>query len=74
MQTISTVVVQDHAAFLAALASAERRARTSYFDQHIIEDHEAGYLTIDEGDYATLPMPLVERIVHTVQGGLIDEY
>ncbi|SEK02203.1 hypothetical protein SAMN05518849_12833 [Sphingobium sp. AP50] len=74
MQMISTAAAQDQAAFHSALQSAQRRARSSYFDQHVISDAEGGYITIDEGDYGVLPMPLIERIVHTVRGERIDEY
>lgn len=63
----------DTDAYLAAIARAERRARSSYFDQHIIKDCEAGYIIIDEGDYPVLPGHLVDRIVHSFAGGLIDE-
>ncbi|MBO9582063.1 MAG: hypothetical protein J7498_14320 [Sphingobium sp.] len=60
--------------FQAAIDQAERRARDSYFDQHVIEDHEAGYLAIDEGDYSPLPSQLIDRIVYTVGGQLLDEH
>lgn len=60
--------------FQAAIDQAQRRARKSYFDQHVIEDHEAGYLAIDEGDYPALPMHLIERIVYTAAGELQDDY
>lgn len=73
MQMTSTAAAQDHAVFQAALQSAQRRARSSYFDQHVISD-AGGYATIDEGDYGVLPMSLIDRIVHTVRGELLDEY
>lgn len=73
MQIISTIAGTDTAAYLAAIACAERRALHSYFDQHVIEE-EGRYVTIDEGDYGALPMRLIDRIVHTVPGGLDDEY
>lgn len=74
MQMISTPAARDQAAFLSVLQSAQRRARGSYFDQHVITDLEGSYVVIDEGDYGALPMPLIERIVHTVRGERIDEY
>ena len=55
MQIISTSAAADNAAFFAAIANAERRALHSYFDQHVVADEEAGYITIDEGDYGALP-------------------
>ena len=42
----------NHSAFLAALRNAERRAASSYFDQHVLDDGEQGYVAVDEGDYA----------------------
>lgn len=71
MQTIAS---SDTQAYLAAVANAERRARHSYFDQHVIKDREAGYLVIDEGDHPPLPAWMIERVVHSVAGFLSDEY
>jgi len=73
MQIISTVAGTDAAAYLAAIACAERRALHSYFDQHVIEE-EGRYVAIDEGDYGALPMQIIDRVVHTVSGRLDDEY
>lgn len=51
MQTITNIAAADqHAAYFAAVANAERRAMHSYFDQHVVEDDELGFLAIDEGD------------------------
>lgn len=74
MQITSTNAGSDTAAYLAAVACAERRALHSFFDQHVIEDEDIGYITIDEGDYGALPMTIIDRIVHSVPGGLLDEY
>lgn len=60
--------------YFAALAVAERRALHSFFDQHIIEDHELGYFALDEGDYNALPAHLAARVVHTVHGVMLDEF
>jgi hypothetical protein len=39
MQTITNIAAADqHAAYFAAVANAERRAMHSYFDQHVVED------------------------------------
>ena len=70
----STSAAADNTAFFAAIANAERRARHSYFDQHVVADEEAGYITIDEGDYGALPMTIIDRIVHSVPGGRLDEF
>lgn len=74
MQTTSTVPGNDTAAYLAAVAIAERYALHSFFDQHVLEDCDAGYVTIDEGDYGSLPGPIIDRIVHTVHGAMSDEF
>ncbi len=74
MHIISTSAHADTANYLAALAFAERRAFHSYFDQHVIEDGEHGYVAIDEGDYDALPMTLIDRVVHTVPGRMSDDY
>ena len=73
MQIITTIAGTDTAAYLAAIACAERRALHSYFDQHVIEDVWR-YITIDEGDYGALPMQIIDRVVYTVPSGLDDEY
>lgn len=73
MQIITTVAA-DNAAYFAAVTTATRRAHRSYFDQHVIEDTELGYLAIDEGDYGTLSQGMIDRIVYTAPGGLTDEY
>jgi hypothetical protein len=64
----------DSEAYHAAIAQAEYRARYSYFDQHVIRDCEAVYYIIDEGDHPPLPAWMIERVVHSVAGFLIDEY
>ncbi|PBN42942.1 hypothetical protein [Sphingobium sp. D43FB] len=74
MQINSTAAHADAAAYLAALAFAERRALHSFFDQHVIEDQPGHYVTIDEGDYDALPMTLIDQVVHTVPGRMSDEY
>lgn len=60
--------------YFEALERAERRALHSYFDQHIIEDAELGYIALDEGDYGALSAQLAARVVHTVHGALLDEF
>ncbi len=64
----------DQDAYRAALDCARKRALHSYFNQHIIIDAEAGYLAIDEGDYAALSPQIEKRVVETVRGHLSDEY
>lgn len=60
--------------YFEALAIAERRALHSFFDQHIVEDDDLGYFALDEGDYNALPAHLADRVVHTVHGGMLDEF
>ena len=74
MQTITNNAAADNAAYFAAVACAERRALHSFFDQHVIADSDLGYLAIDEGDYGTLSQPMIDRIVYTTPGVLIDEF
>ncbi|MDO7836889.1 hypothetical protein Q4610_17725 [Sphingobium sp. HBC34] len=74
MQIISTFIANEQTAYLAAVACAERRALHSFFDQHVIEDDIDGFIAIDEGDYDALPMGIIDRVVHTVPGGMSDEF
>tara|TARA_B000000441_G_scaffold45427_1_gene29920 strand:+ start:262 stop:543 length:282 start_codon:yes stop_codon:yes gene_type:complete len=60
--------------YFDALETAEKRALHSFFDQHVIEDDELGYFALDEGDYNILPAHLAARVVHTVHGGMLDEF
>ena len=60
--------------YFEAVERAERRSLHSFFDQHVIEDGEQGYIAVDEGDYNALPWELASRVVHTIHGGLLDEY
>lgn len=65
-----TNTVFDAQSYFAAVETAERRALHSFFDQHVIEDDEQGYIALDEGDYNSLE----NRVVHTVHGALLDEF
>lgn len=60
--------------YFEALETAEQRALHSFFDQHVIADDEIGYRAVDEGDYNALPPHLAVRVVHTVHGGMLDEF
>ena len=74
MHTHNDIAIADAAAYFAAIACAERRALHSYFDQHVLEDEDGGYVAIDEGDYNALPTQLIDRIVHTVPGAMNDDF
>ena len=69
----SNIAVYDHGRFMAAVVCAERRALHSYFDQHILEDGECGFVAIDEGDYNSLSSDQIDRIVHTIPGAMNDD-
>lgn len=71
---IITNAAADNNTYFAAVASAEHRALHSYFDQHVVEDADLGYLAIDEGDYGTLSQSMIDRIVYTAPGGILDEF
>lgn len=65
---------EEHGAYLETLAQAQARAAHSYFDQHIVRMDDGTYWVADEGAYETLMQDLVDRIVHTVDAGLSDEW
>ena len=73
MAQLAHCTLPSHSYF-EALETAERRALHSFFDQHVVEDDELGYIALDEGDYNALPAHLAARVVHTVHGALLDEY
>lgn len=64
----------DQLALVAALDTAHARSQHSYFTQYILTDEEAGYVTIDAGDYGALPPHLMERVIDSVPGHLSDEF
>jgi len=64
----------DQAAFVAALDQAHARSFHSYFTQYVLTDAEAGYITIDEGDYGALPAGMLDRVIDTVPSKLSDEF
>ena len=61
------------AAFVTALDQANARAFHSYFTQYILTDDEQGYIAVDEGDYGSLPKPLMDRVVDSVASRYSDE-
>lgn len=63
----------DQAAFFAALERANARSCHSYFNQHIVADDEAGFITVDEGDYGALPSWLADHVIETIPGRLCDD-
>jgi hypothetical protein len=63
----------DQSAYLAALDRAHARSYHSYFNQYVLTDDEAGFITVDEGDYGALEPRLLDRIVETVPSKLCDE-
>ena len=69
----TAAVANDQAAYVAALDRAHARSYHSYFNQHVLTDADASYITIDEGDYGALPVLLAERVIETVPSKLCDE-
>ena len=63
----------DQASYLAALDRAHARSYHSYFNQYVLTDDEAGFITVDEGDYGALAPRLLDRVIETVQSKLCDE-
>jgi hypothetical protein len=70
---VQTIAAFNQPAYDAAYRTAAIRAQHSFFDQHIVEDGEAGYIAIDEGDYEGLTQALIDRIVHTIPGQMADD-
>jgi hypothetical protein len=64
----------DPVSYDAAVCTATTRAAHSFFDQHVIDDEDGGFLAIDEGDYNALPQHLIDRIVHSVPGMMADDF
>jgi len=64
----------DQAAFVAALDQAHARSFHSYFTQYVLTDDEAGYISVDEGDYGALPKAMLDCVIDTVPGRLSDEF
>ena len=64
----------DPISYDAAVRAASIRAQHSFFDQHVIEDEFGCFLAIDEGDYNALPAHLASRVIHTIPGGMHDEF
>lgn len=69
-----TQAISSEKAFDEAMKRAQKRAAHSYFDSHIIQEEDGSYSTFDEGDYNELPAWMTDRIAHTVQGQMADEY
>ena len=63
----------DQTAYLAALDRAHARSYHSYFNQYVLTDSEAGFITVEEGDYGALASHLVDRVVEIVPSKLCDE-
>ena len=64
----------DPISYDAAVRAATIRAQHSFFDSHVIENDDGSFSAIDEGDYNALPAHLTNRVVHTVRGGMLDEF
>lgn len=71
---VQTIATFNQPAYDAAYRTASIRAQHSFFDQHIIEDEEAGFIAIDEGDYNGLTQEMIDRIVHSIAGQMADDF
>lgn len=60
-------------AFQSAIRRAEERAAISDFDQHVIEEN-GEFVVVDEGQYGGLPVQIIDRIRHTVDGRMSGLY
>ena len=58
----------------AKILEAERRSFHSFFDIHVIENDEGSYSLLEEGDYGTLPLHIIDSIVYTADAKMSDEY
>lgn len=58
----------------ARILEAERRSYHSYFAIHVVENDEGSYSLIEEGDYGTLPLHIIDSIVYTADPKMSDEY
>src|SRR3546814_4423568 len=52
--------------YFEALELAERRALHSYFDQHIVEDEELGYIALDRSEEHSSELQSLMRISYAV--------
>lgn len=71
---VQNIAVFNQPAYDAAYRTASIRPQHSFFDQHIVEDEEAGFIAIDEGDYNGLTQELIDRIIHTIAGQMADDF
>lgn len=56
------------------ILEAEKRSYHSFFDIHVIENDEGSYSLIEEGDYGTLPLHIIDHIVYTADAKMSDDY
>jgi DNA-binding GntR family transcriptional regulator len=69
-----TYTIEEHRAYLAAVAKAQVRAVHSYFCQHILREDDGSYTVIDEGSYEPLIDWVDDRIVCTIPASFSDEF
>ena len=74
MNIADTGFQAEQAAFVAALDQAHARSFHSYFTQYVLVDEDAGYVTVDEGDYNALSKALLDRVIEAVPSKLSDEF
>ena len=74
MASLLEASITPEMAFNEAVRRAEQRSYHSYFDTHVVEEADGSYSTLDEGDYGSLPMQVIDQITYTAQGRMADEY
>ena len=50
------------------------RAALVFIERAQLDVEDGCFVAIDEGDYNALPQHLIDRIVHTVQGMMADDF
>ncbi len=74
MASILEASITQEMAFNEAVRRAEQRSYHTYFGTHVVEEEDGSYTTLDEGDYGSLPMQILDRISYTAQGRMAEEY
>ena len=66
--------ITRQSAFNEAVSRAQMRSYHTYFNTHVVEQPDGTFVTIQEADYDTIPMHVIDRITYTAEGRLADEY
>lgn len=66
--------IEQHSAYMAAVAKAQVRAVHSHFRQYILWEDDGSYTVIDESSYEPLIDRVDERVLCTIPGSFSDEF